>query len=410
MSKLTASELMAWGLANLWKEGKEGRYGVRHGHQPVNDFGQPRAGEQADENHPNFFERAFPCLFSYGEGGIERDREVNIEFNDHVKWLLRYHDKQFRRHETFPFVSFGIIQCRQVLGSAHFQMLRKTFEKDAHILATIMAEKLRKAQEEEEKNSPITDPAVRLLRQHIYATGGRVVGSDQSRHQLRSQIWATSIMLNPPSLWITINPCDLHDPIAQVFAGENIDLDNFDARLGPSKEKRAQNVATDPYTAAKFFHFLIKTTILTTLIGVDAVQQCVKSHKGIFGHVSAFFGLVELQGQGSLHLHMLIWLKDTPLMEEIEHLLKTEEFHQKVKDFIRANLRAYLPGFESADSIKEIPNEVEVAYSRPPNPDSPDYIAEVRHFERHVARAKQLHLCKYHRCLVPSKHGRFVCK
>ena len=84
MSKLTASELMAWGLANLWKEGKEGGYGVRHGHQPVNDFGRPQAGEQADENHLNFFEWAFPCLFSYGEGGIEHDREVNIEFNDHV--------------------------------------------------------------------------------------------------------------------------------------------------------------------------------------------------------------------------------------------------------------------------------------------------------------------------------------
>jgi len=27
-----------------------------------------------------------------------------------------------------------------------------------------------------------------------------------------------------------------------------------------------------------------------------------------------------------------------------------------------------------------------------------------------VARAKQLHSCEYHRCLVPSKHGRFVCK
>ena len=144
-------------------------------------------------------------------------------------------------------------------------------------------------------------------------------------------------MLNPPSLWITINPCDLHDPIAQVFTGENTDLDEFDTRLGPSKEKQAANIAMDPYAAAKFFHFLIKT-ILRTLIGVETVQQHVKSHKGIFGCMSAFFGLVESQGRGSLHLHMLIWLKDAPPMDEIESLLKTEEFHQKVKDFIRANL------------------------------------------------------------------------
>ena len=124
---------------------------------------------------------------------------------------------------------FGIMQHHQVLALAHLQMQQKTFKKDAHILSTITAEKLCKAQEEEERNKPISDPAVCLLRQHIYATGGCVIGSDQSRHQLCSQIWATSIMLNPPSLWITINPCDLHDPIPQVFAGENIDLDEFDA-------------------------------------------------------------------------------------------------------------------------------------------------------------------------------------
>ena len=165
----------------------------------------------------------------------------------------------------------------------------------------------------------------------------------------------------------------------------------------------------DPYTAAKFFHFLIKM-ILRTLIGVETVQQHVKSHKGIFGRMSAFFGLVESQGWGSLHLHMLIWLKDAPPMDEIESLLKTEEFHQKVKDFIRANLRAYLPGFETADSIKEMPNDVEVRYSRPPNPDSPDYVAQVQDLEKHVAQVKQLHTCKYRRCLVSSKSGGFVCK
>ena len=50
-------------------------------------------------------------------------------------------------------------------------------------------------------------------------------GSNQSRVQLQSQIWSTCIMKNPPSLWITINPSDLHDPIAQIFAGEDINLD-----------------------------------------------------------------------------------------------------------------------------------------------------------------------------------------
>lgn len=65
------------------------------------------------------------------------------------------------------------------------------------------------------------------------------------------------------SLWITINPCDLHDLIAQVFAGEKIDPDKFVMTAGPLKDVRARNIARDPYAAAKFFHFTINNIIQT---------------------------------------------------------------------------------------------------------------------------------------------------
>src|SRR5271156_1091882 len=118
---------------------------------------------------------------------------------------------------------------------------------------------LQQAQHEEEMHIPISSPAVRLLCKHIHGSSGWVMGSDQSRYQLRSQIWSTTIMLNPPTLWITINPSDVHDPIAQVFAGENINLDNLFGIGGPDAERRAATIAGDPYAAAKFFHFLIQT-------------------------------------------------------------------------------------------------------------------------------------------------------
>ncbi|KAI6098565.1 hypothetical protein F5141DRAFT_1066906 [Pisolithus sp. B1] len=46
-------------------------------------------------------------------------------------------------------------------------------------------------------------------------------------------------------------------------------------------------------------------------------------------------------------------------MDKMQALLNTEEFQEKVCSFIKANLQAYLPGLESADSVKEIPNDVE---------------------------------------------------
>jgi hypothetical protein len=97
-------------------------------------------------------------------------------------------------------------------------------------------------------------------------------------------------------------------------------------------------------------------------------------------------------------------------MDQVESLLKTEEFHQRIREFIKANLRAYIPGFETADSVKEMPNDVEVAYSRPPKPNASDYDNQVADLERRVARAKQVHTCEHRRCLVPSKNRDFVCK
>lgn len=404
---------MMWGLVNLWQSGKEGAYAVRHGRQPVNTFGRPRAGESSTEeqgpHRPNFFEKAFSCLFPYGRGGIEADQQVNVDFRDHVRWALEYHDCRFRVHETFPFVAFGILQRRQALSSARLQMRRKTFETEARILSSITVEKLEAARREEEQGSPISDPVVRLLRRHVHATASRVQGSDQTRYQLRSQIWATSIYLNPPSLWVTINPDDLHDPIPQIFAGQEIDLNAFLATLGPDKENRAKNIADDPYAAAKYFHFIIRT-ILETLFGVDASGFRVKSRAGIFGHVSAYFGTVESQNRGSLHLHMLIWLKDAPTADEMREMLKSEAFREKVKTFIKANLRAHIPDLNSVQDLKRIPNETEIAYSRPPHPDSPDYDDQLRDFERRVVRAKQVHTCAPRRCLIFNKYGQLVCK
>jgi Helitron helicase-like domain at N-terminus len=83
------------------------------------------------------------------------------------------------------------------------------------------------------------------------------VGSNEIRYQMGGQIWSTSVFLGPPSLWITINPSDINNPIAQLFAGESItQITNFGSDL--DSQKRAKNVADDPYAAAKNFHFLIR--------------------------------------------------------------------------------------------------------------------------------------------------------
>lgn len=111
-----------------------------------------------------------------------------------------------------------------------------------------------------------------------------------------------------------------------------------------------------------------------------------------------------------LHLHVLLWLLNAPSTDEMETLLKDEHFWERMCGFIGANMRTYLPGLESADSVRTVPNEVEVAYSRPPDPKHPEYDNLLSNLERRVARSKNLHTCEVRRCLVPNKKGGLVCK
>lgn len=203
LTKLTSDELMTWGINNLAMDSSEGVYSVRHGSKPVQDF---VFADVTDEQRNNIFEKAFLCLFPYGCGGIESRQFHRVDFTDHVRWALRYHDRRFHTHESFPFVTFGIQQRRQALSSARIQMERRCFDRDIRLLSGISLESLKYSTSQEEQHRAISDPGVLALKKHVYGAVGRVQGSDQSRYQLRSQIWSTTVSLGPPSLWITINP------------------------------------------------------------------------------------------------------------------------------------------------------------------------------------------------------------
>ena len=131
---------------------------------------------------------------------------------------------------------------------------------------------------------------------------------------------------------------------------------------------------------------------------------------GILGRVSAYFGIVESQGHGSLHLHILIWLKGAPSSEEMHKLFQSTEFREWVSEYIRANIWAYVPGLDSAAAIKKIPNEKDIAYVHPINPDTANFNKQISSFELHLAHVKQVHTCELHHCLVPTKKGHYKCK
>ena len=66
-----------------------------------------------------------------------------------------------------------------------------------------------------------------------------------------AQIWLTCIFLGPLSVWMIINLSNINNPITQIFAGENIDLNHLVSMVEPVNHSK--NITIDPYAAAKIF-------------------------------------------------------------------------------------------------------------------------------------------------------------
>lgn len=408
---MTTNDVLQYALLHADDAG-EGGYAVRYG-QPMSSFG--RARKDASEEERRFLREnnpmtsAFPTLFPYDLGGLESERRVHVSFTEHVRWALQYHDRRFRVHHSFPFVAFGIEQKREALMAARIQMERKDMQRDAAVLSSLTLDDLQKAAEEEGQGKSPSNHAIKVLQKHLTAMSGKVLGSDEARAANRSKIWSTTVAKNPPGLWVTISPADTHDPIAQVLAGADIDMDDFIASVGPDKDERARTIAKDPYAAAKFYDFVVNL-LFETLFKVKKTNFTVTSGEGVLGMISAYFGMTEAQGRGSLHLHVIIWLEGAPTTEEMTALLQQEQFREKVQTYIRENIRAHLDGF-SKEGIRIIPRDPEVPYSRPPDPTKPDFEQKRAAFERHVVRASQVHACKRKSCLIfIRKRKKFMCK
>ena len=150
--------------------------------------------------------------------------------------------------------------------------------------------------------------------------------------------------------------------------------------------------------------------IFRTLLGIERTPYQVKTHPGVLGHLSAYFGSVESQGRGSLHQHTHLWMKDALTSVEMQEKLQSSDFREKIAAYIAANIHAHISGVDSSDSLHLTHNEVDVGYARALNPESSDFWEKFVDVENRVARAKQIHTCQEHICLVPDKHGNLHCK
>ena len=152
-----------------------------------------------------------------------------------------------------------------------------------------------------------------------------------------------------PALFITINPADIYHLLLGVLGGKEIE-----EWQRMNRHERAVFIACNPGTAAQFFDIMMKAFI-------DIIVRHGKEGGGLFGVSETYYSMVEVQGRGTLHCHMLIWIKGNPNLQELRDRMVDEPgFQLQMFDWIESVIRCQLPDMEE---ILQEPNE---ALPRPP--------------------------------------------
>ena len=146
----------------------------------------------------------------------------------------------------------------------------------------------------------------------LEVVSGHVKGSAASKKYMQNEIWSLVSYIGAPSWFVTLSPADNKHPICLYFA-------DTDEKFKPDIRLPDDTfclIANNPAAAAHFFDFICQAFIKNVL-GVG------QKHSGIFGDTSAYYGTVEQQGRLTLHLHMVIWLKNA---------LSPQDIHDRIMD------------------------------------------------------------------------------
>ena len=311
----------------------ENVYLIPHSSKPVNEYFNPK-----------LLAGLYPTLFCYGRGVPEdRSKPINISFREHIRYLLSYDDRRFEKNHSFIFVVFNILQRRDACLHAQLIATKPYFQSSTQEIQSLSSSDIERALKNISTRTydKHSNKGLGILLNHIKTIGGRVMGSAHSRTALRTHIHALIFNQGLPSIFLTLNPADIHSPVALYFAGIKLDLDNVQAEQLMDAYKRAEIIASHPVATAKFFHTLISNILDTMIIG------------GVLGPVKAYFGTVESQGRGSLHLHLLIWLDINIKPTDMKGKVQDPNFRERLIAYLEDVIKEDLDDFKDAETQPE---------------------------------------------------------
>jgi hypothetical protein len=329
-SPLTASPEKVWpGSAEVGYEGASEPYIL-----------VSRGETFADSKDVHFFAKTFPTLFPVGDGGprqaeeslADLAREVgeaayiqadglacsavssrNLGLGTWAREVLRRHGGRFARHHIFSFLVFNILVRMRNQRVSMMSVKRRSFNEVKRVVNSLGLQRLEVAKMQLMASGKTTDADVMDLLRSLSLYGYRQPMSRELRLSMRLKIKSLIIRNGTPAIWFTLNPNDITNPVKLRLAAyrtrESGEAEEFLRSLDMTY-KRARLAISDPVSSVLFFHREISMFFAHYVnVGGDSV----------FGRVSEYFGAVETNERGSLHLHGLLWLQGNLGLHDMFH-------------------------------------------------------------------------------------------
>jgi len=296
-----------------------------------------RGDDFADSFDPSFFAKTFPTLFPFGNGGPrqaeeamanlargegeeEEEEEVvagadaesnarslvssrNMSLEAWGRLVIQRHGGRFANHHVFAFLVFNMGARSRNRRVSMASVAKKNFPEVERIVASLTTERLERARVELEASGKTADEGVDRLLRSLSLYGYRQPMSKELRLSMRRKIKSLIIRYGIPAIWFTVNPNDITNPVKlKLAAYRTHDPEEAEAFLTSLDRayKRVRLAISDPLSSAMFFHRELSMFFKHYVkVGEDSV----------FGRVSQYFGAVETNERGALHLHGLLWLQ-----------------------------------------------------------------------------------------------------
>jgi hypothetical protein len=188
---------------------------------------------------------------------------------------------------------------RQISGA---RIAKSSFLKLENILPTLTTSRLRAAEREFMETRTTTDRDIEFLLRELNAFGYRHPLSNESRILMRRKIKSLCLKYGMPSIWFTINPNDLNNPVKLRLAAHR-----------KSSAKQAEEMLEKIRQGFGYHHLSISDPVSSAIFFHREIEAFFKHYvrigePSVFGKVSKYYATVETNERGALHLHGLMWL------------------------------------------------------------------------------------------------------